>query len=66
MLSNKPILKFGQNDWKIWGGVGLEGKNYCIQSVNVYSNGKSVELIDKDKMYRAEVRNYIARFLYRL
>lgn len=62
VLSDKPIIKFGQNEWKIRGGVAEEGTDYCMQPINIYSNGRSVELIHNDKIYNAEVIDHIARF----
>ena len=61
-LSAEPVIKFGQNEWKIRGGVAEAGKDYCIQPVNIYSNNKSVQLIHKDVVYNAEVIDNIARF----
>lgn len=61
-LSNKPMLKFGQNQWKIRGGVAKEGPDYCTQPVTVYSNGKSVKLKHNSMVYNAEVIDHIARF----
>nr|WP_319509985.1 glycoside hydrolase family 2 TIM barrel-domain containing protein [uncultured Draconibacterium sp.] len=44
LLSEKPIVAFGQKHWKIRGGV-LNKKPYsCVQPVEVYSNAKEVEL----------------------
>lgn len=63
VLSDKPIIKFGQNEWKIRGGVSDENNDYCKQPVNVYSNGKSVQLIHNDVVYNAEVNNNIAKFM---
>ena len=63
VLSDKPIIKFGQNEWKIRGGVAEAGKDFCTQPVNVYSNGKSVQLQHNDIIYNAEVSNNIARFM---
>ncbi|MDG2279416.1 MAG: glycoside hydrolase family 2 TIM barrel-domain containing protein [Flavicella sp.] len=62
MLSEEPIVKFGQNEWKIRGGVAESGTTYCNQPVNVYSNGTSVKLIYNDVVYNAKVIDYIARF----
>lgn len=62
MLSDKPILKFGQNQWKIRGGVSEPDKDFCTQPVNVYSNGESVELTHNNVIYNAKVEDYIARF----
>lgn len=62
VLSDKPIIKFGQNEWKIRGGIAEMGKDYCTQPVNVYSNGKSVKLTHNDIIYNAEVINNIAKF----
>ncbi|MEP3836429.1 MAG: glycoside hydrolase family 2 TIM barrel-domain containing protein [Algibacter sp.] len=61
-LSSKPIIKFGQNQWGIRGGVAEDGKDFCIQPVTVYSNGSSVELWHNDVVYSAKVEDYIARF----
>jgi len=63
VLSEKPMIRFGQNKWKIRGGVAEAGKDYCTQPVNVYSNGQSVQLIHNDLIYNAEVSNNIARFM---
>ena len=62
-LSDKPMIKFGQNEWKIRGGVAEAGKDFCIQPVNVYSNGQSVELQHNNIIYNAEVSNNIAKFM---
>lgn len=62
VLSDKPIIKFGQNEWKIRGGIAEMEKDYCTQPVNVYSNGKSVKLTHNDIIYNAEVINNIAKF----
>ena len=44
-LSDSPIIKFGQNEWKIRGGMAAAGEQYCEQAVTVYSNGDSVQLL---------------------
>lgn len=62
-LSDEPIIKFGQNEWKIRGGVAELGKDYCTQPVTVYSNAESVQLFHNNVVYNAEVINNIARFL---
>jgi len=62
MLSKAPIVKFGQNNWKIRGGVAQAGTNHATQPVTVYSNGESVELYHNSNVYYAEVEHYIARF----
>ena len=61
-LSKQPIIKFGQNEWKIRGGVAEAGKDYCLQPVTVYSNSDSVQLTHNNIVYNAEVKDYIARF----
>ena len=61
-LSDQPIVKFGQNQWRIRGGVADAGKNYCTQPVNVYSNGAHVQLTYNHVEYTAQVNNNIARF----
>lgn len=61
-LSKTPIIKFGQNQWNIRGGVADAGTDVCTQPVTVYSNGDAVELWHKNKVYNAEVINHIARF----
>lgn len=63
VLSDKPIVKFGQNQWKIRGGVAEFGENYCIQPVTVYSNEKTVQISHNNVLYNAEVSNNIARFM---
>lgn len=62
VLSEEPVIKFGQNEWKIRGGVAESGTDYCLQPVNVYSNGKSVQLSHNGKAYNADVLDYIACF----
>lgn len=62
VLSDKPIIKFGQNEWKIRGGVANLGTTYCTQPITVYSNGSAVQLTHNDVVYNAEVRNSIAHF----
>ncbi|MFB9057357.1 glycoside hydrolase family 2 TIM barrel-domain containing protein [Mariniflexile ostreae] len=62
VLSKTPVIKLGQNQWKIRGGVAEAGKNFCVQPVTVYSNGDLVELRHNDKVYNAKVINNIARF----
>ncbi|MEW4923961.1 glycoside hydrolase family 2 TIM barrel-domain containing protein [Algibacter sp. 2305UL17-15] len=62
MLSEEPIVKFGQNKWNIRGGVAEAGTNHCTQPVTVYSNGTSVEVKHNNKVYNAEVIANIARF----
>lgn len=61
-LSSTPVIKFGQNEWKIRGGVAEPGKDYCIQPITVYSNGDVVELRHNDEVYSAKVVDNIARF----
>jgi len=61
-LSKEPIIKFGQNEWKIRGGVAETGKDHCLQPVTVYSNSDSVQLTHNNIVYNAEVKDYIARF----
>ena len=61
-LSDSPIIKFGQNQWKIRGGMPAAGEQYCEQAVTVYSNSDSVKLLHNDAVYNAEVVNNIARF----
>jgi len=61
-FSKEPVVKFGQNEWKIRGGVAESGKDYCLQPVNIYSNNESVQLIHNDVVYNAEVIDNIARF----
>ncbi|MDE3740916.1 glycoside hydrolase family 2 TIM barrel-domain containing protein [Maribacter polysaccharolyticus] len=61
-LSKEPIVKFGQNQWTIRGGVAEAGKNFCRQPLTVYSNGESVELSHNDTEYNAKVVDHIARF----
>ncbi|MDN3666968.1 glycoside hydrolase family 2 TIM barrel-domain containing protein [Algibacter miyuki] len=61
-LSNEPVVKFGQNQWKIRGGVAEAGKDYCTQPVTVYSNGDAVELYHNNIKYTAQVHDNIARF----
>lgn len=63
MLSNNPIIKFGQNEWKIRGGVSKDNESFCMQPVSVYSNGDFVELIHMGKIYKAEVKNFVANFI---
>ena len=62
VLSDEPVIKFGQNEWKIRGGVAETGKDYCTQPVTVYSNGKTIELVHNDMIYNADVVDNIARF----
>ncbi|MEP4946413.1 MAG: glycoside hydrolase family 2 TIM barrel-domain containing protein, partial [Flavobacteriaceae bacterium] len=62
-LANEPIVKFGQNQWKIRGGIADPGKEFATQTVNVYSNGKMVELTCNDMVYNANVNNNIASFM---
>lgn len=61
-LSDEPVIKFGQNEWKIRGGVAELGTGYCTQPVTVYSNGDAVQLFHNDKVYNADVIDHIARF----
>ncbi|MDO7174035.1 glycoside hydrolase family 2 TIM barrel-domain containing protein [Mariniflexile sp. AS56] len=61
-LSKEPVVKFGQNQWTIRGGVAESGTQHCTQPVTVYSNGNSVELLHNGKTYNVEVKNNIARF----
>lgn len=41
-LDNKPFLRIGGQDWKLRGGVEKNGT--CVQTVEVFTNGNSVEL----------------------
>ncbi|MFB9054210.1 glycoside hydrolase family 2 TIM barrel-domain containing protein [Formosa undariae] len=61
-LTKDPIIKFGQNEWKIRGGVADAGTNASTQPVTVYSNGDQVKLVHNDMVYDAKVENNIARF----
>ncbi len=61
-LSNEPIIRFGQNEWKIRGGIADARTNYCTQPVTVYSNGKSIQLTHNNVLYTADVLNNIAHF----
>jgi len=61
-FSKEPVVKFGQNEWKIRGGVAESGKDYCLQPVTVYSNGDSVQLTHEGIVYGAEFEGNIARF----
>lgn len=61
-LSKNPVIKFGQNEWTIRGGVADAGTNYCTQPVTVYSNGDTVKLTHNAVNYNAKVVNNIARF----
>ncbi|ALJ05405.1 hypothetical protein APS56_09865 [Pseudalgibacter alginicilyticus] len=62
-LSKTPVIKFGQNQWKIRGGVAEAGKDFCTLPVTVYSNGDSVELWHNNNVvYNAKVVDNIARF----
>lgn len=62
VLSDKPVIKFGQNEWKIRGGVADAGTVSCTQPITVYTNGSTMQLMHNDVVYNAEVSNNIARF----
>lgn len=62
VLLKEPVIKFGQNEWKIRGGIAELGTSHCTQQVTVYSNGESVQLLHNQLVYNAEVINQIARF----
>ena len=61
-LSANPVIKFGQNEWKIRGGIADSGTDYCTQPITVYSNGDTVKLVYNDDVYESKVINNIARF----
>ncbi len=61
-LLKKPIIKFGQNEWGVRGGIADLGTDHCTQPVTVYSNGESVQLLHNNLVYNAKVMNHIARF----
>lgn len=62
-LSKEPLLKIGNREWKVRGGVSNTSTNECIQSIPVFSNAKEVELfVNKKSIGKKKVDNSYVLF----